>query len=92
MNSREFSYWLQGLFEVAEPTTLNEKQVELIKRHLNMVFIHEIDLSYPTDQQEALNEAHNGNSIDPNFGIVVPSEVLNPKPIVFPQYPKGQRC
>lgn len=63
MNSRDFCYWLQGLFEVAEPKTLNEKQVDLIKRHLNMVFIHEIDPSFPQDQQQALDQAH-GNSVN----------------------------
>jgi hypothetical protein len=58
MKSVEFCYWLQGLFEVAEPQTLNEKQVDLIKRHLNMVFVHEIDQSYPLIQQSALNAVH----------------------------------
>lgn len=60
MKSTEFCYWLQGLFEVAEPETLNAKQVDLIKRHLNMVFVHEIDATYPADQQAALNAAHSG--------------------------------
>lgn len=59
MKSVEFCYWLQGLFEVGEPTTLNEKQVDVIKRHLNMVFVHEIDASYPAEQQNALNLEHN---------------------------------
>lgn len=60
MKSVEFCYWLQGLFEVAEPETLNAKQTDLIKRHLNMVFIHEIDATYPPEQQQSLNDAHNG--------------------------------
>jgi hypothetical protein len=61
MKSVEFCYWLQGLFEVGEPETLNSKQVDLIKRHLNMVFVHEIDSSYPAEQQEKLNKAHNAS-------------------------------
>lgn len=60
MKSVEFCYWLQGLFEVGEPETLNAKQVDLIKRHLNMVFVHEIDASYPQEQQGKLDAAHNG--------------------------------
>lgn len=67
MKSVEFCYWLQGLFEVAEPETLNAKQVDLIKRHLNMVFVHEIDASYPADQQEALNVAHSNPA--PEHGL-----------------------
>lgn len=60
MKSVEFCYWLQGLFEVGEPTSLSEKQTDLIKRHLNMVFVHEIDATYPADQQQKLNDAHSG--------------------------------
>lgn len=61
MKSRDFCYWLQGLFEVAEPTSLDEKQTDLIKRHLNMVFIHEIDPSFPASQQKPLDDAHTPN-------------------------------
>lgn len=63
MKSTEFCYWLQGLFEVAEPETLNAKQTDLIKRHLNMVFVHEIDPSYPAEQQDKLNEIHGTSAI-----------------------------
>jgi hypothetical protein len=62
MTSREFAYWLQGFFELQADTTLTltltNKQVEIIKAHLNMVFIHEIDPSYPDEVQDALNAAH----------------------------------
>lgn len=37
MKSEQFCYWLQGLFELGNPTQLDEKQTELIKKHLNMV-------------------------------------------------------
>lgn len=68
MKSTEFCYWLQGLFEVAEPETLNAKQVDLIRRHLNMVFVHEIDPSYPAEQQETLNKLHNDSHLTkPHF-------------------------
>lgn len=62
MNSRDFCFWMQGLFELGDPKTLNEKQTDLIKKHLNMVFIHEIDPSFPAEQQEALNDAHSGKT------------------------------
>ena len=38
MTSVEFCYWLQGLFELADPASLNTEQTRLIKAHLNMVF------------------------------------------------------
>ena len=45
MKAIEFCYWLQGYFELdrvsAKPLTA--KQVELIQRHLALVFKHDID-------------------------------------------------
>lgn len=57
MTSREFCYWLQGMFELNAPSSLNERQTKMIKNHLDMVFIHEIDPSYP--EEDKLNTAHN---------------------------------
>lgn len=62
MKSQEFCYWMQGLFELADPVELNAKQTDLIKRHLNMVFLHEIDPSYPAEQQAPLQQLHDGES------------------------------
>jgi hypothetical protein len=50
--------------EIAEPETLNAKQTAMIKSHLNMVFFHDIDPSYPADQQQVLNELHSGVKTD----------------------------
>lgn len=38
MNEREFCYWLQGLFEVADPKSLTEAQTAMIRDHLKLVF------------------------------------------------------
>jgi hypothetical protein len=60
MKATEFCYWMQGFFELNETKIgpLTEKQVEVIKNHLNMVFIHDIDPSYPNKNE--LNKAHEG--------------------------------
>lgn len=58
MKSVEFCYWLQGLFELGKPAALTEEQTALVKQHLDMVFIHEIDPSYPETQKGALDKAH----------------------------------
>lgn len=68
MKSTEFCYWLQGFFEInnAAPdpsSNLTRGQVEMIQKHLNMVFLHEIDPSYPKEQQAALNVLHDGEKI-----------------------------
>lgn len=60
MKSVEFCYWLQGLFELGNPTSLDAVQTDLVKRHLAMVFKHEIDPSYgKADAQTALSAIHN---------------------------------
>lgn len=60
MKSVEFCYWLQGLFELGKPESLSVEQTQLVKKHLAMVFKHEIDPSYPVHQQKKLNELHAG--------------------------------
>ena len=61
MNTIDFCYWLQGYFEISEGKELSEKQVEIIKNHLNLVFKHEIDPlrdSQTTTPNSVLNNAH----------------------------------
>jgi len=75
MKATEFCYWLQGLFELAEPETMNATQVDLVKRHLAMVFLHDIDKTYPEGEQAALNDLHDGKpkigGVDPVTGHVM---------------------
>lgn len=68
MTSRDFAFWLQGFFEVANPNTIGSKETELIKKHLNLVFKHEIDPSMGDEKhQQVLNEIHSpGIHIPPN--------------------------
>ena len=64
MKATEFCYWLQGWLEISPSTeSLSVDQVEIIRKHLNLVFIHEIDPSYPKEQQPALNAAHSGGKV-----------------------------
>ena len=58
MKATEFCFWLQGLFELAEPKSLDEQQTDLIRRHLAMAFLHDIDKQAPESEQEALNNLH----------------------------------
>lgn len=37
MTSIEFAYWLQGAFEIAQVSSFNEEQTQVIKNHLAMV-------------------------------------------------------
>ena len=38
MDSKNFAYWLKGYFEISDSKKLDEKQVQIIKDHLELVF------------------------------------------------------
>lgn len=67
MNSRDFAYWLNGYFELADPSSgLTPEQVDCIEAHLKLVFIHEIDPSYgDKKKQDELNKVHSANQKKP---------------------------
>jgi hypothetical protein len=42
----EFCYWLQGFFELANPSSLTDEQVKTINNHLNMAMAYEKSRDY----------------------------------------------
>jgi hypothetical protein len=68
MTSRDFAFWLQGYFEIEDfeeglTKPIEAEKVKIIKKHLAMVFIHEIDpLDGNEKMQTKLNEAHSSNA------------------------------
>lgn len=60
MKAQEFCYWLQGMFELTNLAQLNADQTAKIRAHLAMVFVHDIDPSYPGKQKPALDALHGG--------------------------------
>lgn len=38
MTPENFTYWLQGFFEISDSNNLSETQVQIIKDHLDLVF------------------------------------------------------
>ncbi len=60
MTRRDFCYWLQGFFELSENEQLSKSQTESVKKHLSLVFKHEIDPSMgPKEHQDILSGIHN---------------------------------
>ena len=53
MESVNFCYWLQGFFEIANPSEITAEQTEMIKNHLNLVFFHDIDPKASKDEKSA---------------------------------------
>jgi hypothetical protein len=65
MTSENFCYWVQSLFEVAKMKSFDEEATETIRKHLSMVFYHEIDPKMgDKEHQGKLTEIHHGPSID----------------------------
>lgn len=61
MTSRDFCYWLQGFFEIRQDASgeLSTVQVDCIRKHLALVFKHEIDPSAGSAVHQAeLNQIH----------------------------------
>ena len=60
MTARDFCYWLQGFIEITgDPPPLTAAQVDVIRRHLSLVFVHDIDpKAGGPDVQDALNKIH----------------------------------
>lgn len=69
MTSRDFCFWLQGIFEVGKPEALNAEATAIIKAHLALVFKHEIDPTMGEQKhQDELNVIHQSA---PNLSGVV---------------------
>jgi hypothetical protein len=80
MRSDQFVFWLQGFFELSEPNKpLTMEQIQIIKNHLKLVFLYEIDPSYSEDKtvQAIFQNIHDGKK--PLEGIKIDNNVP-PKP------------
>lgn len=65
MTSVNFTYWLQGFFEISGNNKVTEEQIKVIKNHLNLVFKHEIDPKMGDKKhQEILNKIHDNKPFD----------------------------
>ena len=74
MTAVNFAYWLQGFFELSstqqQANMLTIEQINIIKRHLALVFVHDIDPNAgPKPHQDNLNAIHNTQSPPEGSGI-----------------------
>jgi hypothetical protein len=64
MTARDFCYWLQGFLEITDASTIDEKQLGMIRKHLNMVFAQDIDPTHgDKTKQDKLNQIHSSSDI-----------------------------
>jgi len=59
MTAERFTYWLKGFFELSDAKTLDEKQVKIVKDHL--------DLVYNKVTPDRSQEIQNINEVPPTF-------------------------
>lgn len=77
MRSDQFVYWIQGYFELQGTNqALTPEQVQIIKNHLKLVFLYEIDPSYSDNKvvQQIFQNIHDGKQ---------PLDGVNVKPTVI---------
>lgn len=89
MTSRDFCFWLQGVFELGQPKSFDEVRTEQIRKHLQLVFKHEIDPSMgPPAHQAELDAIHVGD-VNPSGASTQPT-----RPQIGGVGPHGQvyRC
>jgi hypothetical protein len=60
MDFEQFTYWLQGYFELTEDKDLSEKQVEIIKDHLALVF----DKQTPDRSETPVTDLSSGKVVE----------------------------
>lgn len=75
MTTEQFTYWLQGFFEISNAKTLDAKQVQIIKDHLNLVFNKQTPDRNIT---ENLLPNHTGGKNIPNTFTTTPSNKRGP--------------
>lgn len=71
MKAENFCYWLQGYFEISgvDGDTMTTEKIECIRKHLALVFKHDIDPKQGSPEHQAeLNEIHNPPSLRPPGG------------------------
>lgn len=78
MTSRDFVYWLNGFFELGDVQSLTVDQTDTVKRHLAMVFKHEIDPEFGKDLK-ALRKLHRKKEIV-YCGKAIKKPTKKPKP------------
>jgi len=54
MSSESFCYWLRGYFEIAGETPLTREQVEIISKHLSLVFTDQAKDTPPVSKKESV--------------------------------------
>jgi hypothetical protein len=100
VTSRDFCFWLQGFFEIdgamktgipRDQLGLTNDQVDMIKKHLALVFVHEIDPAMGDKiHQDLLSSVHSPERVEINKLREELEKLKNRKPQYVP--PPVMKC
>lgn len=82
MQARDFCFWMQSLFEVADIRQFDERQTALIKQHLGLVFQHDPEIT---------GVEHGPAPISENPAIDLVRRVKHPPLFKIGDQPRGNR-
>ena len=92
MTSENFCYWLQGYIELSRGRSepgITADQAQVIKEHLAMVFVHDIDpKAGDAVEQAKLNALHEGVSREEMQSAIADAISKIPRPPTF--HPLGK--
>jgi hypothetical protein len=103
MQSRDFAFWLQGLFELhpeVVTTGLTPHQTALVKQHLGLVFKHDADIDQAACEHVTLPDGQKQQPLPPRVRPrkhavkpLVPPRVVPNEPWRmhdFPDHPRNR--
>ena len=65
MSPHDFCYWLNGFLEIANPKELNKDQLEVVKKHLSLVFEKVTSESSPAKKSVLTDAVKSRTNYDP---------------------------
>jgi hypothetical protein len=95
MQSRDFCFWLQGFFELGGgDRPITAEQAVLIRRHLDLVFLHEIDQPLRIDQRLPIEMREKPAPVPNPVAPPRPAPEPDRDPLPEPPYPPSPppRC
>ncbi len=74
MTARDFCFWLQGYVELTpgQPAPLSAEQVDKVRRHLALVFVHDLDPTLKSQNKriEELAQKIHDDLLKPQSAII----------------------
>lgn len=84
MTAEQFTYWLQGFFEIHNPGSIGHKETQIIQDHLKLVF--------EKQTPNRLTSIPGNGTAQPYPGPLTTSPYTNPNQVTCGDVSKGILC